>query len=362
MLAGTDAALAKEEARIALKRQQNEMRRQRFLDSRTRVMGLDVDALDAQVAEINKQKADGKEAERIERLRQLEIERVLEAAAEEERLMREFNQQAIKKSWEQAIEFKNNIVPESDLDPKYSGPSAAQNFAGNDPNKVVRVKAQQAQMRTWVQEQVAEKAYFKQLEKESNKSYADMLKAIEDIRDVAEKEESDMRKYLQRSVKEQNDFLSESRKKRWADEKSDWTNLPLQVKAAATSIDLKDNQDLAIDEHGRIVRKDMFRGFNAAQQRRIIQENENLLEQKRAARMAEASTENQWIMQQYLTQQAMEQANLADARMREEETRLNLEIILQQRDLQRQKMANSVKDRFGGVEPGFFDKFGSSCR
>ena len=68
MLAGTtDAALAKEEARIRLKREQNEKRKERFFDSRKRLIGVDVDALDAQVAEMQKSKADGKEADRIER-------------------------------------------------------------------------------------------------------------------------------------------------------------------------------------------------------------------------------------------------------------------------------------------------------
>ena len=179
MLVGTDAALAKEEARIALKRQQNELRRQRFLDARTRVIGVDVDALDAQVAEMTQRKADGKEAERVERLRQLEIERVLEAAAQEERMMREYNQAEIKKAWEQSIAYKKSVVPESDPDPRFSGTSAAQNFAGNDPNKQARIHAQQAQMRQWIQEQVAEKAFLSQLDKDGSKSYSDMLKAIE---------------------------------------------------------------------------------------------------------------------------------------------------------------------------------------
>ena len=48
---GMDAALVKEEARIRLKREQNAVRRDRFLDARKRVFGLDVEALDAQVAE-----------------------------------------------------------------------------------------------------------------------------------------------------------------------------------------------------------------------------------------------------------------------------------------------------------------------
>jgi len=362
MLVGTDAVLAKEEARIALKRQQNELRRQRFLNARTRIMGVDVDSLDAQVADMKQRQSDGKESERIERLRQMEIDRVLEAAAEEERQMREFNQQQIKRDWERSIDLKKSIVPEEDPNPRYSGPSACQNFAGNDPNKAVRVRAQQEQMRSWIQEQVAEKSYLARLDKDSNKSYADMLRAIEDIRDVAEKEEADMRKYLQRTVKEQNDMLAANRNKRWADEKLSWSSLPNEIKNAATSLDLKDNQDLAIDETGRIVRKDMFRGFNDAQKRRIIQENEALLAQKRAAMEAERGSENQWLIQQMMTQAAMEQANIDQMRMRGEETMLNLEIIKRQKELQQQKKDASVKARFGGIEPGFFDKFGTNCR
>lgn len=289
MLSGNDSALAKEEARIQLKRAQNEKRKERFLSARTRLIGVDVDALDAQVAEMQRLKSDTKEADRVERecgeteramqkqcgplrrvyrslfpspsssyphpfpptgIRQLEIERVLEAAAEEERMLKQFTANEVRRNWESAIEMKRNVVPETVPDPLVSGASAAQNFAGNDPNKVERIRMQQEQMRRWVQEQVAEKAHLSQMDKESSKSYSDMLKAIEEIRDVAEKEEQDMRKYLMRSVKEQNDVLAASRHKRWNDEKLAWTSLPLELKAAATSIDLKEDQELAIDETG----------------------------------------------------------------------------------------------------------------
>ena len=175
---------------------------------------------------------------------------MLEAAAEEERMLKQYTVNEVRRNWESAIEMKRNVVPETVPDPLVSGASAAQNFAGNDPNKGERIRMQQEQMRRWVQEQVAEKAHLSQMDKESSKSYSDMLKAIEEIRDVAEKEEQDMRKYLMRSVKEQNDVLAASRHKRWNDEKLAWTSLPLELKAAATSIDLKEDQDLAIDDTG----------------------------------------------------------------------------------------------------------------
>ena len=48
---GTDANLLKEEARIKMKREANAARRERFMNARKRVMGIDVAALNAQVAE-----------------------------------------------------------------------------------------------------------------------------------------------------------------------------------------------------------------------------------------------------------------------------------------------------------------------
>lgn len=121
-------------------------------------------------------------------------------------------------------------------------------------------------------------------------------------------------------------------------------------------------QCISLYRAGRIVRKDMFRGFNAEQQRRIIQENEILLSQRRAAHEAEKGRENQWYMQQVLTSQAMEHANLAEKRLQQEETQHNLEVIKQQMAMQQQKREMNAKSRFGSIEPGFFNKFGSSCR
>lgn len=87
-----------------------------------------------------------------------------------------------------------------------------------------------------------------------------------------------------------------------------------------------------------------------------------LLAQKRAAGEAERRSEDKWLLQQYLTQQAMEHASIAETRLREEEKKLNLSIVKQQMSLQQQRRDIANKQRFGGIEPGFFDHFGTSCR
>jgi hypothetical protein len=62
----------------------------------------------------------------------------------------------------------------------------------------------------------------------------------------------------------------------------DWNNLSAEDKLKATSLNLfNEDTSQALDENGRIIRKDMFKGFTAAQKKRFFQENEALLYQRR---------------------------------------------------------------------------------
>lgn len=58
--------MSKEEARIQLKRESMEKRKEKLLNPRARVIGLDVDALDAQVAEVQKSRANMKQQDLID--------------------------------------------------------------------------------------------------------------------------------------------------------------------------------------------------------------------------------------------------------------------------------------------------------
>ena len=67
----------------------------------------------------------------------------------------------------------------------------------------------------------------------------------------------------------------------------------------STSLDLF-NEDVyaAMDPAGRIVRRDHFKGFTPAQQRRLRQENEIILQQKKLRDMEEKQAEMIWTKQQ----------------------------------------------------------------
>jgi hypothetical protein len=59
--------MAKEEAKIARKREMFEQRRLRILNAKARTMGLDVQTLDQQVAERQRQKLAEKDADKYDR-------------------------------------------------------------------------------------------------------------------------------------------------------------------------------------------------------------------------------------------------------------------------------------------------------
>jgi hypothetical protein len=61
-----DELLAKEEAKIQRTREANEQRRLRILNAKVRIIGLDVDALDAQVAEKRQNASNKNENDRLE--------------------------------------------------------------------------------------------------------------------------------------------------------------------------------------------------------------------------------------------------------------------------------------------------------
>ena len=88
----------------------------------------------------------------------------------------------------------------------------------------------------------------------------------------------------------------------------------------STSLDLF-NEDVyaAMDSAGRIVRRDHFKGFTPAQQRRLRQENEIILQQKLLRDAEEKQGEMMWMKQQQLMEQALVEATAEEAALREQE-------------------------------------------
>jgi hypothetical protein len=137
----------------------------------------------------------------------LEIERLLAASMEEERQMKEFQMAQLKQSWADNAarrQYEKTQAPPPDFDPNTAGAASLQKMSGEDANRYERIKKQREQMKTWIQEQIAEKQYSKQLDMEENLNYAEMIKMIDEIREATDVEEKQMRKYITDTVKADN--------------------------------------------------------------------------------------------------------------------------------------------------------------
>lgn len=223
----------------------------------------------------------------VAELRYQDIDRALEYAAEEERRLRNLQMQQLKSSWSEAVQKKkeNDYFQRTlpDYEPGKLSASSAQLLDGEDNGRISRKQAQSQQMKRWIQEQIGEKAYLKEMEREEEMKYAETLKVIGELRDAAEREEISLRKsYLDRANRENQEvhrMTQEIRNK----QKEEWDKLTPEEKSRFSSLDLFDeNTGKAMDSSGRIVRMDMFKGFTEAQRRRIFQENEAVIQQKRS--------------------------------------------------------------------------------
>jgi hypothetical protein len=164
-------AEGREERRIAGMRQRNEQRRNRFLNAKVRVMGVDNLGIEQQKAEKLARKAAEKEADMTYSREQQMIRDLVEANLAKEqrdeyegkRSIAEYNLQAQDKSMRREYDLndprglqKERKTTCAALEATGSvGPSSMLQFAGEDRNYGDRQKMMQAQMRDWTSQQKA---------------------------------------------------------------------------------------------------------------------------------------------------------------------------------------------------------------
>ena len=181
-------ALEREQARIEGYRARNTVRVDRFLNARCRLIGVDKQALDAQVAEHAAQKQAERDAAAAELAQQQQIQALMEArdaeqreirAAETERVRADREQQTLDRARRLAAE---RAAAQAPLLVDACGPSAVQTFRGEDAVRPQRVQAQKDQMRAWSQSQATEKRERAQAEAEQAARYHEYLMAITEAR------------------------------------------------------------------------------------------------------------------------------------------------------------------------------------
>lgn len=173
-------AAERDARRIEALRQRRHERVDRFLDARTRTVGLDVAGIEAQIEEKRRQEDARKAADReeFEALRQnVALAKAIEEETKYVKLQQAteaqqvVSEQASKKlmrdtadleGWRKAPDAHMCIRQDRDakgLDPDPRlGPGSAQIFDGEDPLKEERIRIQQIQLAAWTRQSEAEKA------------------------------------------------------------------------------------------------------------------------------------------------------------------------------------------------------------
>jgi len=278
--------------------------------------------------------------------------------------MREYQVQEIKNNWSAAVEYKQMVKAQQadePLDPESVGKGGAQSFAGEDLNRSQRLREQTAQMQQWIQEKVAENAGKRQAQLNDNREFTNLQLVLEQIQMETDREEKALRRHIQETVNKSNHELAQSQAQRKG--KVLVKNIVADAKADETSFPMPEECN-AINEDGRVVSKDAFRGLNEAQTKAMLRGNDILLQYKRDEQRRNQQRERDWDEQSRLLQKAFDSAVLAEQRMRLEKQEEVAAVLLEQKEQQKKAREESAKAKYGKISftDGYYSGFGKSVR
>jgi hypothetical protein len=223
----TNSSVAsREELKLQALRERNEQRRQRFLNAKTRTLGVDTAALDRQVAEKRAKKEAERAAEMSYAEEQRQIRRVLEMNLLEERQQQQQDRMEVAqvvqvqrdptltREWDlnNPDSLKNEQAPRvGDFDPR-CGPSSLQMFSGEDLNKGDRIKMQQMQLVDWTNQAISVKEQKKIAEQQVEMMYAEQIKAVVNMTAEIEEKDNEQKEVENREYAVVNQQLAELRR------------------------------------------------------------------------------------------------------------------------------------------------------
>ena len=357
--------IGKEDAaqmRIEQRRAANEARRGRFLNARTRTMGVNVAALDAQVAERKANMAAEAASEDLERYRFAEVQRVLEQVADEEKQLRKYQSKQLWSAWDQGVAEKaeRDAIKDPAFDRNTSGMAAVQKFSGEDDSRFDRIRAQQQQLASWTNEQLEERALKREEVRKEALNNDEMMLEIDRLRGVAEDEEKALRKaMIQHSNKLNDEFSKLAAEQKALDQAQSYKDDALGCLPIV--FEQKEN---ALSNSGNVAagKRDNFKGYTHGQVRRILSDNEELIRYKEEDAAQKERSERIWRLQQDIAQKEMEKAYMEEQLMRAASENARLGTIKEQMVAEEARREFSKKDAFGNAGHVFFNRFGTSCR
>lgn len=264
-----------------------------------------------------------------------------------------------------AMEPKNScdkmgtpIAPES------CSAAAAQYFSGEDKLQSERVRMQQAQMRQWTSQQIAERNARDTETKEETLRFDQYLTAVDQMRGQLE-DASAQEAAARRAWTRQQNELRAAEQAAWNKQQSEENERlnKMEAETNSKSAFLNENTAAGISALADYrVRPDNFKGFNKEQTAWIYKDNERVHDEKIAKSNREKQTEQEWADHQMNVSRVMEAAEQQDKEHRDYVNKLQSADLMEQRVELKAKQEQMRKDKFGEINEGFFQGFGTSCR
>lgn len=376
----TVALEAAEARRIDALRARKEERRLRFLDARTRSIGIDVDYIAKQQEEKKERARAEREAELRFAREQAAVDRALEGfeiQMEKERKAKDAQTAAEWKRQQRMAKYapdyelrdkdalkKQLPARMGDADPRL-GPSSMQMFTGEDLKEADRRALQQKQMREWCMEQNTLKRAGKIREYEDELAYRRYLEHIEELRKAADAAAAEAEAARIKANKLENDRLAmeaaEARKRaKEEEEAANAAEIARTVEGGILSEDPADARS-ALGPHR--IRRDHYRGMSAAQ---VAAYREAQAEQRRRAAERKAAEKAEDIEDARRQRDQLRAAARLEAQQAAQAAKEKAQYAAALAQQRKAFEARAARERKEALEPaftdGFFGGFGQSDR
>lgn len=270
MLSNTDIEAKKQQDKIAAKRRINEQRLERLNDPKFR-FGVKKEYLDEQVRERKLQKEKEQEIQNLELEQTHEINAYLNSLDDDEGTTRRVMKEEMLQDWEKSIQLKKErlaAMDDRDYDFSKIGAAAAQlrNKRVTNPRSLSR------------EEFLEENNKLREIARATNenrvneeKEYHELMKSLTTMLDTQERDEEEAKAELAKSIKFDNLELARLQK-----ERRQMDRAQAKVSMGLVKGLVNEEKNAAFNEHGKLVRKDLFKGFTVKQYAETKKQNEDV--------------------------------------------------------------------------------------
>ncbi|XP_046988678.1 RIB43A-like with coiled-coils protein 2 [Schistocerca americana] len=291
------------------KRMIEEERRERIFNARKRLIGIDEEALEKQLAEMKERReAEKREKEAFERqcLHHAQVGMLIERNIERERrrLSEEINKfRAEQQRPETRREFDlydpealKKARPPCEDDAEPCGLACAQRFAGEDEGGPARRRQQKLQQRAWLEQQREEARAAEAARREAERRYAEASRNRDALATDLGSLEERLRRQLDAATARYNRALAEEQEEeRRRNHQREQEDNMADIQNCLNSDLLTENPDVAASNLGperKVGSK--FRGMSAEQKRAFIEGQRQQREERKLHREAEARRKREW--------------------------------------------------------------------